>query len=553
MGLNTVDTYVPWNFHEPSPGRYLFDGLRNIERFLVDAANAGLYAIVRPGPYICSEWDNGGLPAWLLRDGDRHLRCSDERFMRPLDRWFDQLVPRLVQHQISAGGNVIAIQLENDYARYGSDLCYMELLRDGLRRRGIEVPLYVCETPSEVGAGTDGLAGVVGSVWLESQPEQNMAALSNQRPQDPPFCSELVCGPIQHWGEPLRIRDAGLCADMLDRLVRSGASISLYMAHGGTNFGLWNGANISNGKYLPAVTSYDYDSPISEQGLPTEKYWLFQKILGGAKSSTPALTIEPPATLPFGTIEMSSAAPLLSAGAELVATTVRGAHPASFEELGQQSGLVLYEAQLRDRVGGRLLTLYGLGDRAQIFLDGEEIATLDRDAQSSVRLELTGRQARLEILVEAMGRVNFAPELGERKGITRVRLGQRWVHGWSSRAIILDDLSRLPWSEADRLRFVGPVFFRGELNVYAPADTFLGLRKWRKGFAWINGFCLGRYWNKGPHQSLYVPGPLIRAGANEIVMLELHPEPEHYKRPTVAILTTHDFDNGDEPRRPHSG
>jgi beta-galactosidase len=540
MGLNTVDTYVPWNFHEPSEGKFLFDGLRDVERFLDDAAEAGLYAIVRPGPYICSEWDNGGLPSWLLKGVPASLRCSDERFTGPLARWLDELVPRLVPHQVSAGGNIILMQIENDYARFGTDAAYVEGLRDGLRSRGMDIPFYVCEAPAEVGNGTRGLAGVLGSVWLERGPEQGLAALAEQCPDDPLFCSEAVCGPIQHWGEPLNVRDAAECADILDRLLGKGASISLYMAHGGTNFGLWNGANVTDGVYQPTVTSYDYDSPIDECGALTEKFRLFRDVLAKYTETPSIPEADPPATMPAGSIELAPSAGLLDSVETLAAASAEAPHPLTFEDIGHSLGFVLYSATLRERPGRHTMTIHGLHDRAQVFAGGTEVATLERGAETSMEIAISEPDMPIAILVESLGRVNFAPDLGERKGIVEgVRIGWRWVHGWSSVALDLDRFHGVPVANA-RTATVGPIFYRGLLDVDQPLDAFLGLRGWVKGCVWINGFCLGRYWNRGPHHSLYLPAPLLRYGQNELTLLELHPG-NRDTDPVVQIRESHDI------------
>jgi beta-galactosidase len=540
MGLNTVDTYVPWNLHEPSDGEYRFDGLRDVERFLRDTAAAGLYAIVRPGPYICSEWDNGGLPFWLA-GGSRALRSCDEQFMGPLERWFDELIPRLARHQVSAGGNIIMMQIENDYARFGTDLAYTRRLRDGLRRRGINTPLYVCEAPAEVGEGIRDLADVIGSVWLEAEPDGGLAALAQECPDDPLFCSEAVCGPIQHWGEPLNRRAASECADLVERLLARGASISLYMAHGGTNFGLWSGANLNGDKFLPSVTSYDYDSPIDEQGAPTEKFWRFREVFAPYAEVPPAPDGEKPATLPAGDVKLSRSVGLFSVRDALAKSSVDTAWPATFEDLGQQAGFVLYSATIRDRPGRRILTIHDLRDRAQIFLDGVECALLERNGSTSCEILLDRPNPTLDILVESLGRVNFAPDLGERKGITGgVRIGWRWVHGWTNVALDPDRLEDHLWLRQEATT-AGPRFFHGKLHADQPLDAFVGLRGWKKGYVWINGFCLGRYWDRGPHHSLYLPRPLIRRGENEIKLLELHPKTVADPS-AVQIRASHDID-----------
>ena len=541
MGLNTVDTYVPWNFHEPIEGEYRFDGLRDVERFLDAAAEAGLYAIVRPGPYICSEWDNGGLPAWLLKGVPARLRCSDEKFTRPFECWLDALVPRLMPHLASAGGNVILMQVENDYARFGTDLAYVRGLCDGLRARGIDTPFYVCEAPAEVGKGTRDLPGMLGSVWLEYEPEKGLAALAEQCPGDPLFCSEAVCGPIQHWGEPLNTRGAAECADILERLLAKGASISLYMAYGGTNFGLWNGANLNNGVYLPTVTSYDYDLPIDEGGALTEKFHLFRNVLARyAPEQIPELDPRPPATLPVGKVEMVRASDFLGSVDVLAGRSLHAPFPATFEDLGQSLGFVLYSATLREHPGRHAMTIHGLRDRAQVFVDGVEVTTLDRGGSATVDITITEPETALTILVELLGRVNFAPDLGERKGITEgVRIGWRWVHGWTSIGLDVDRIPDISRIKRQSVRS-GPGIFRGTLDVDDPLDAFIGLRGWTKGCVWVNGFNLGRYWDRGPHHSLYLPSPALRAGENELTLLELHPRSGNANS-AVEIRGSHDI------------
>jgi len=521
MGLNTVDTYVPWNLHEPRPGEYVFDGLAGVERFLLEAADAGLQAIVRPGPYICSEWDNGGLPAWLLADPTLHLRCTDERYLAAVDRWFDQLIPRLLPHLATRGGNVVLMQVENDYGRYGSDTEYLVHLVDGLRRRGIDVPLYACDDPHDLMRPSSALRDVLATVWFEGGSNSAFAALRAHRPGEPLFCSELVCGPFDHWGELHHTRDAVDVADVLDQVLAAGASVDLYMGHGGTNFGFWSGANHVDGKYLPTVTSYDYDSPVDERGATTEKFWRLREVIGRYMPLPPAQHLAAPPTLPGQRVVLSESAPLLRCLPELSPGPISSPYPLSFEELGLAHGFALYQATLYGPRESEELTVQGLADRAQVMFSGTQLALLDRNGPTSVALALPDREGTLEVLVESMGRVNWGPFLGDRKGITGgVSHGRQFIHGWRIYPIPLDDVSRIPWRTAGD-EGAGPIFYRGTIHVADRADSFLALPHWGKGYVWVNGFCLGRYWDRGPQRTLYLPWPLLRQGLNEIVVLEI--------------------------------
>ena len=497
MGLNCVETYVPWNLHEPRPGEY--HHLDQLGEFLALAKDEGLDAIVRPGPYICAEWDNGGLPSWLTGKPGISLRCMDPEYIAAVDRWFDRLVPRIVPHQITKGGNVILVQVENEYGSYGSDQTYLRHLADGLTARGIDVPLLTSDGPNDLMLAGGTIPGVLATVNFGGEPEAAFKALRALRPEDPLFCMEFWCGWFSHWGGELVTRDPADAAGTLRRILECGASVNLYMAHGGTNFGAWAGANrgepMHTGTLQPDITSYDYDAPIDERGRPTEKFWLFREILQGTDPLP-----EPDPVLSGRSVELSQRLGLLDVLAGMPGAGVPWPAPPSFEELGLHHGLVLYGFSLAGPRHGYPLKIEA--EWLRVFGEGEDVG----------------------VLVESMGRANYGPRLGEPKGIVGpVMHGQQIVHGFTATAFDVADISELPWDTTRNERH-GPVFSRGWLELDEVGDASIATPG-VKGYIWVNGFLLGRYWNVGPQHELYLPWPLLRLGRNEIVVLELEGEP----------------------------
>ncbi|WP_405996808.1 glycoside hydrolase family 35 protein [Streptomyces sp. NBC_00829] len=539
MGLDTVETYVPWNLHEPRPGRYDFSGIADLEAFLRTAADVGLRAIVRPGPYICAEWENGGLPAWLRANEKIPLRCADPRFLEPVDRWFDELIPRIAAHQTTRGGNVLMVQVENEYGSYGNDADYLRHLADGLVRRGIDVPLFTSDGPSELMLDGGAIPGIWATLNFGSRPDEAFDLVHRLRPKEPEMCMEYWNGWFDHWGEQHHTRDvedaAGVLAEMVDR----GASVNLYMAHGGSNFGPYAGANHDPQEgYLPTTTSYDYDAPITEDGRPGPKFAAYRKILtAGRTGELPPVPAPDTDRLPPASVEMTDRLPLLACVDALTRGTVASAAPLSFEEMGHDYGLALYRTRLTGAPADEVaqLTVDGLRDRAHVFVDGLPAGLLERDGATAVEVCVPAAGAELAVLVEAMGRVNYGPEVGERKGVTgSVRYAYQHLFGWRTDPIALDDISVLPWdrsADANPAQ-AGPAFYRGTLTVDQPGDAFLELpldEGEGKGFVWVNGFWLGRYWDRGPQRRLYLPWPLLRTGDNEIVVLELdHAESQQF-------------------------
>jgi beta-galactosidase len=526
MGLNTVETYVPWNLHQPEPdGPVVLDGFLDLPRYLSLARDEGLHVLLRPGPFICAEWDDGGLPSWLVSDPGIRLRSSDPRFTRVIDRYLDVLLPPLLPYMSAAGGPVIAVQVENEYGAYGDDRAYLDHLAQAFRTRGVEELLFTCDqaNPEHLAAGS--LPGVLATGTFGSRVEQHLAELRAHRPEGPLMCAEFWIGWFDHWGGPHHVRDAADAAADLDRLLSAGASVNIYMFHGGTNFGFTNGANHKHA-YEPTVTSYDYDAALTECGDPGPKYHAFREVIARHAPVPDEPAPAPAPKLPPLTVGLDRRAALLP-HAHILAKPVRTEDPATMNELGLHSGYALYRTTLPKAGDGLLHFSGGVGDRAQVFVDGAPAGVLERERHDEtlpVRVPRPG--ATLEVLVENMGGVNYGPRIGAPKGLLGpVTLNGTALHDWDCHTLALDDreaLDALPFTAADAPTAAEPAFHHGTFAVDAPADTFLALPGWTKGQAWVNGFHLGRYWNRGPQRTLYVPAPVLRPGANELLLLELH-------------------------------
>ncbi|MGH3859653.1 beta-galactosidase [Actinokineospora sp.] len=509
MGLNTVETYLPWNLHEPEPGGHDFSGGLDVERFVALAEEAGLFVLLRPGPYICAEWELGGLPWWLLRDPDMRLRSSYQPFLDAVDAWFDVLIPKLLPMLATRGGPALMVQVENEFGSYGADPDYLPHLRDGLLRRGVDVPLFTSDGPEEHMLTNGLVEGVLGTVNFGSRAAEAFEAFRGHRAEGPLMCMEFWCGWFDHWGERHHARDPLDAAATLDDILGAGASVNFYMWHGGTNFGYLNGANHGAG-FEPTITSYDYDAPLSEWGTPTPKFEAFRDVI--AEHLGEPLTEEPPAVrlAGFGDVRLTESAAVL----RNLVSVGRFEQPPTVEEAGIGHGFAVYRATLP--AGAATLRIPVVHDRAQVLVDGVEVGVLERDGeQDTVALPPGG--ALLEILLENQGRVNYGPHLHDRKGL----LGGVEVDG-----VALSDWEVLRLAEVDKIHFGqlgGPLYRRGVLEVDEPADTFIDLPGFAKGVVWVNGFNLGRYWDRGPQTRLYVPKPVLVEGANEIVVLDLHP------------------------------
>ncbi|WP_367128685.1 beta-galactosidase family protein [Saccharothrix sp. HUAS TT1] len=533
MGLNTIDTYVPWNLHEPQRGVVGAEAGLDLPRFVDLAQEHGLHVLLRPGPYICAEWDGGGLPPWLLTEPDIRYRSTDPRFLDAVGSYFAALWPLLVDKLATRGGPVIAVQVENEYGAFGDDAEYLRRLAELLRGNGVDVPLFTCDQPADLARGA--LPGVLRTVTFGSRVAESLAALREQQPTGPLMCSEFWNGWFDDWGGHHVTRAAADAAATLDEVLTTGASVNLYMFHGGTNFGFTSGAN-DKGVYRPITTSYDYDSPLSEAGDPTAKYLAFREVIAKHAPVPPG---PPPAAGPklaVPSVELTESALLLDS-VGVLGVAKQDARPSTMEQLGQASGFVLYETVL-ERAGAVLLDVTAFGDRVQVFVAGLPAGVLERERHEHV-LALTAPHAgaALALLVENQGRVDYGQAIHDRKGITGpVLLDGVEVGDWTSRALPLDDLAGLRFAPTTETP-VGPAFHRGVVHVDTPADAFLSLAGWTKGNAWVNGFHLGRYWSRGPQQTLYVPAPVLRPGANDVTVLELHAT----RRPVVALVAEPDL------------
>ncbi|MFF5478749.1 beta-galactosidase family protein [Streptomyces sp. NPDC012935] len=528
MGLNCVETYVPWNLHEPQPGRRR--DVQALGRFLDAAREAGLWAVVRPGPYICAEWENGGLPYWLTAEVGARARTRDERYLGHVASWFRHLLPEIVPRQLDRGGPVIMVQVENEYGSYGSDAAYLRWLADVLRTEGVTVPLFTSDGPEDHMLSGGSVPGVLATVNFGSHAREAFETLRRHRPGGPLMCMEFWCGWFDHWGGEHVVRDPQDAAAALREILECGASVNLYMAHGGTSFAGWAGANrgggaLHDGPLEPDVTSYDYDAPIDEYGRPTEKFWAFRKILADhADGPLPEVPPAPPSLGAPAEAVLTDWAPLGGVLATLGGPQSSGPVPPSFEELGVERGLVRYEVTVPGPRQPYPLTVRGLRDLAVAYVDGERAGVLT-EGDACLKEPVAG-YARVELWVESLGRVNYGPRLGERKGITGGVLHERqYLHDVRARGLrleVLDEIERVRAVPSRELPGDGaPGLYRGTVMVRGAGDARLELPGRTRGFVWINGFSLGRYWSTGPQCSLYVPGPVLREGGNDVWLLEL--------------------------------
>jgi beta-galactosidase len=519
MGLNTVCAYLFWNMHEPRPGQFEWSGQADAAAFCRMAQEQGLWVILRPGPYSCAEWERGGFPWWLLKDDDIHLRSRDPRYLAAAKRYLKEVGHVLGPLQVTKGGPILMVQVENEYGFFGKDAAYMGEIRQALLDAGFDVPLFACNPPEHL---KDGFRSDLFPVAnFGSDPAKAFKALREILPKGPLMCGEFYPGWFDTWGASHHTGNTPRYLADLEYMLKTGASFSIYMVHGGTSFGFWTGADRP---FKPDTSSYDYDAPISEAGWPTEKFFKTRELFG--RYLLPGETIPAPAAtnpvMAFPPLEARECASLL----ENLPAVIKDIKPRTMEQYGQGYGCILYRTTLP---AGPEATIEAstVHDIGQVFVDGHGVGIMDRrNNRFSVRLPRRQAPATLDVLVEAMGRVNFGAEVNDLKGLhAPVTLHPAdappvELTNWQIFSLPLDDAMRAG------LRFGSPAphapaFWRMSFNVTEPHDTFLDLRDWSKGFVWVNGHNLGRFWNIGPQQTMYLPGPWLKPGKNEILVLDL--------------------------------
>ncbi|MCV2364259.1 beta-galactosidase [Paucibacter sp. DJ1R-11] len=535
MGCNAVPIYLFWNQHEARPDRFDFKtGSRDIARFARLAQAEGLLLLLRPGPYVCGEWDLGGLPPYLLAHADIGLRGQDPRYLQAVTRYVRAVSRALAPLQIQRGGPIAMLQIENEYGSYANDRGYLKRLAALWRAEGWQIPFYTADGPTAQMLGAGSLPGV--AVGLDSGSEPAHFELAQRlNPGVPVFSSETYPGWLTHWGEAWARPEVEPLLKEVDFLLRAGKSFSFYVAHGGSNFGFTAGANSGGKGYEPDVTSYDYDAPIDEQGRPRAKYFQLRERIAALRQDRNPLP-ELPAPIPVMSLPAMQLEPHASLWQHLP-PALRSSHPKTFEALGHEQGLMLYRTRLVGARSGKLV-LHGLHDLASVYLDGRLIGHLDRRLGEN-SLELPASDAAeplLEILVEAMGRINFGPLLVDRKGITeRVSLNGMTLLGWDHHPLPLRErwVQGLPAAASVAALDPRPGrFFKASFEITGrPADTFLDLSQFGKGMVWVNGHNLGRYWNIGPQQRLYLPAPWLHRGRNELIVLDLRDTHETQNAP----------------------
>ncbi len=516
MGLNTIETYVAWNEHSPEPGVFDTSGRLDLARFLREVQEEGLHAIVRPGPYICAEFDGGGFPAWLFRDPEVGVRTLEPRYMAAVTEYLRAVMAIVAPLQIDRGGPVVLLQVENEYGAYGADHAYLQALTDLFRETGATVPLTTVDQPEPAMLAAGNIPGLLATGSFGSRATERLAALRRQQPTGPLMCSEFWCGWFDHWGAHHHTTDAAASARELDDLLAAGASVNIYMLHGGTNFGLTNGAN-DKGVYQPTVTSYDYDAPLDEAGRPTEKFWAFREVIA---KYAPVPEFARVAPAPFA---VPAPAALRSVGGldALAPAAWQGfGDVPTMDELGISRGFARYRVTLDEGPDAGVLAFAEVRDRAWVSLDGAPVGVLARE-DHAFAITLPRGTGVVEVLVEDEGRVNYGSRIGEPKGlIGPATFRGAPVGGWQASAVPLDGLaaaSALP--EAPLA--AGANVFQATVVLDEPADLALSTEGLGKGLVWVNGFCLGRYWRSGPQHTLFVPAPATRAGENVVTVLEL--------------------------------
>jgi beta-galactosidase len=525
IGCNCVETYVPWNFHEPKEGEFDFSGSKDLVKFINIARELDLYVILRPSPYICAEWEFGGLPAWLLKDDSMRVRSTYSGFLKAVDKYFSELFKYILPLQITNGGPIIMMQLENEYGSFSNDKEYLTAIKDLMIKYGATVPLFTSDGAwmDALDAGT--LEGIFPTANFGSRSEEQIKNLEDfmhkNNIQGPLMCMEFWIGWFNNWGGEFKRRDSDDAANELDCILSKG-HVNIYMFHGGTNFGFYNGCSYHNG-IDPQTTTYDYDAPLTEWGSPSDKYYSFMKVISKYKDIQVMNLSTEIKFKDYGEIKLSNKVSLFNT-LEKLATPIRSINTLNMEKLNQNFGYILYRSNIGDKRFLEKSKLVDCDDRAQVFINQKHIVTQYKETMGeNIQLNLDkDKNNILDILVENLGRINYGASLvspKQRKGIKGgVMLDIHFHTGWDHYCLDLENICDVDFS-LDYIENT-PSFYEYTFNVDEKGDTFLHIPNFGKGCAFINGFNLGRFWNVGPTKYLYIPSPLIKLGENKIVIFE---------------------------------
>lgn len=527
LGFNTVETYIPWNVHEPKEGKYDFSSRYDIKRFVETAAELDLFVILRPSPYICAEWEFGGLPAWLLAYKDMRIRSSDPAFIEKVSQYYEKLFEVITPLQLDHGGPVIMMQVENEYGSYGEDKEYLKLLYDLMLKLGVTVPIFTSDgawrATQEAGTLTE--ADILTTGNFGSQSKENFKDLKDFHESKgkkwPLMCMEFWDGWFNRWNDPIIKRDEQDLVDDVKEALGIG-SVNLYMFHGGTNFGLMNGCSARGQKDLPQVTSYDYDAPLDEQGNPTKKYYALQKMM---QELFPGIEQQEPlvkSSMELKAIPLNEKVSLFSVMDEITEKQ-QSKYPKTMEELGQQYGYTLYRSRVKRDSNEEFYRVIDGSDRIQFFFNEEKQATqYQEEIGEKINIAPKNDVNQLDILVENMGRVNYGHKLlanTQQKGIrTGIMSDLHFILDWEQYCLEFSKPLAIDYSK--NWKENTPSFYKYIATIDEPEDTFVNMESFGKGIVLINGFNIGRYWNVGPTLSLYIPKSLLQKGENEIVVFE---------------------------------
>lgn len=553
-GFNTVETYVCWNLHEKKPGEFDFSGILDIEKYLEIAQKVGLYAIVRPGPYICAEWDFGGLPAWLLKDKNMQIRCMYPDYLKCVERFYKELLARLVPHLESHGGNIIAMQVENEYGSYGNDKDYLRYVEKLTRDCGVDCLLFTSDgnTNNMISGGS--LPDIYKVLNFGSRSRTAFNVLKGFENDGPNMCGEFWCGWFDHWRDKHHTRNSLEIVNEIKGFIDNGASFNMYMFHGGTNFGFTAGANHNQGHgYEPTVTSYDYCAMLTEWGDYTPAYHAVRKLLCEKQGIEPPELPESPKLQSIGKVELTETASLFE-NLDNIGEKHHVPVPEGMEYFGQNFGLIYYETTLKGKYNASPMYVKNVHDFADVYFDGEKKTSIDRTLytvegkttlkdvifkkkkgeSSPFLMPALSGERKIGVLVDTMGRVNYGENMLDRKGISDIYLGIQRLMNYDVWTLPLDNLDKLKYSSS--VKKDEPVFLKGSFKTDSKADCFVHLDGFNRGCVYINGFNLGRFWKVGPQKSLYIPGTLLK-DENEIIVFNIG----GYSKPTVSITDKHNL------------